>query len=231
MRPKLTSSGSRSANRFPDRFRLSEQTSRDEGSAVAFERSSRRNVLVRAVAALGAAGLGGAVLESLAGAAAAPSRAQDVRILNYLLRLEYLQEALYKEAHAEGALSGELRRFAQVVSAHEAEHVGALKGVLGGDARSKPDFRFGDAVRSEKRFAAAALTLEETAAAGYIGQAANLTEKSILAVARIVAVEARHAAWIRDVVGRLPAPQAFDPAKTPAEVASTLERTGFVGRS
>lgn len=124
-----------------------------------------------------------------------------------------------------------MRRFARVVSAHEAEHVGALKAVLGEDARSKPDFRFGDAVTKEDRFAAAALTLEETAAAGYIGQAANLTEESILAVARIVAVEARHAAWIRNIVGRLPAPQAFDPAKTAAEVANTLERTGFVGRS
>jgi rubrerythrin len=227
VRPKLTSSGSRSA----DRFRLSDQPSPDEASAVVFERSSRRVVLVRAFAALGAAGLGGAALESLAGAAAGPSRAQDVRILNYLLRLEYLQEAFYKEAHAEGALSGELRRFAQVVSAHEAEHVGALLAVLGGDARSKPDFRFGDAVKSQDRFAAAALTLEETAAAGYIGQAANLTEKTISAVARIVAVEARHAAWIRNVVGRLPAPQAFDPAKTAAQVAKTLERTGFVGRS
>jgi rubrerythrin len=227
VRPKLTSSGSRSA----DRFRLSDQTPRDEASAVVFERSSRRVVLVRALAVLGAAGLGGAALESLAGAAAAPSRAQDVRILNYLLRLEYLQEAFYKEAHAEGALSGELRRFAQVVSAHEAEHGGALLAVLGGDARSKPDFRFGDAVKSQDRFAAAALTLEETAAAGYIGQAANLTEKTISAVARIVAVEARHAAWIRNVVGRLPAPQAFDPAKTAAQVAKTLERTGFVGRS
>jgi hypothetical protein len=227
MRQKLTARGSRST----DRIRLSEQTSHDEASAVAFERSTRGDILVRAFAVLGAAGLGVAALESLAGAAAPPTRAQDVRILNYLLRLEYLQEALYKEAHAEGALSGELRRFAQVVSAHESEHVAALKTVLGGDARSKPDFRFGDAVRSENRFAAAALTLEETATAGYIGQAANLTEESISAVARIVAVEARHAAWIRNVVGRLPAPQAFDPAKTPAEVASTLERTGFVGRS
>lgn len=227
VRPNVTSGGSRSA----DRFRLSDQTSRDDASAVASDRSSRRGVLVRAFTALGVAGLGGAMLESLPEAAAAPSRAQDVRILNYLLRLEYLQEAFYKEAHAEGALSGELRRFAQVVSAHEAEHVAALKAVLGGDARSKPDFRFGDAVKSDGRFAAAALTLEETAAAGYIGQAANLTEKSISAVARIVAVEARHAAWIRNVVGRLPAPQAFDPAKNPSQVESTLERTGFVGRS
>ena len=227
MRPKLTSSESLSA----DRLRRSDQTSPDEASGVLVERSSRRVVVLGALAALGAAGLGGAALESLAGAAAAPSRAQDVRILNYLLRLEYLQEAFYKEANAEGALGGELRRFARVVGVHEAEHVGALKAVLGGDARSKPDFRFGDAVKSEDRFAAAALTLEETTAAGYIGQAANLTEKSISAVARIVAVEARHAAWIRNVVGRLPSPQAFDPAKTPAQVASTLARTGFVGRS
>jgi ferritin-like protein len=172
------------------------------------------------------------MLGSLAGAAAsAPSRAQDVRILNFLLELEYLQEALYEEAREVGALSGEVLRFAQVAGDHEREHVASLRSVLGGEARSKPTFHFGDAAENDARFAAAALTLEETASAAYIGQAANLTAKRVPTVARIVPVEARHAAWIRDVVDRLPAPSAFDSAKTSAEVTKTLERTGFVERS
>jgi rubrerythrin len=226
VRPRLTSSRSR----FADRLTPSEPGPLIDAEAeLVDERSSRRDVLVRAFAAAGAVGVGGTVLGSIAGAAAsAPSRAQDVRILNFLLELEYAQEAFYEEAQSADALSGELLRFARVVGDQEREHVASLRTVLGGEARSKPSFRFEDAVTSEARFAAAALTLEETATAGYIGQAANLTEKRIPTVARIVAVEARHAAWIRDVVDRLPAPWAFDPAKSSAQVKKTLERAGFV---
>lgn len=228
MRPRGTAKGARSA----DRRGAPRHPSRDAGTELGGPRSSRRDVLRHALAAAGVVGLGGAALGSLAGAgAAAPSRAQDVRILNFLLQLEYLQEAFYEEALEVDALTGELLRFAQVVGGHEREHVASLRKVLGGNARSKPSFRFGDAVENDAKFAAAALTLEETAAAGYIGQAANLTASRIPTVARIVPVEARHAAWIRDVVNRLPAPSAFDPAKSAAKVAETLESTGFVERS
>lgn len=228
MRPRGTTNGARSAARRG----APKQASRDSGTELGGDRSSRRDVLRHALAAAGVVGLGGAALGSLAGAgASAPSRAQDVRILNFLLQLEYLQEAFYEEALDGGALTGELLRFAQVVGDHEREHVASLRKVLGGDARSQPSFRFGDAVENDAKFAAAALTLEETAAAGYIGQAANLTARRIPTVARIVPVEARHAAWIRDMVNRLPAPSAFDPAKSAAKVEETLKRTGFVERS
>jgi ferritin-like protein len=228
VRPRLKSSGSESA----DRLSAPNRASLDAEAEFVVEQHSRRDVLVQAFTAAGAVGLGGVLVGSLAGAAAsAPSRAQDVRILNFLLELEYLQQAFYEEAREADALSGEVLRFAQVVGDHEREHVVSLRRALGGEARPKPAFNFGDAVKSDARFAAAALTLEETATAGYIGQAANLTAKRIPTVARIVPVEARHAAWIRDVVDRLPAPSAFDPAKTSAEVTKTLERTGFVERS
>src|SRR5215210_5362354 len=143
-----------------------------------------------------------------------------------MLLIEYLQDAFYAEATAAGALTGEVRRFAEVVGDHERQHVQSLRGLLRGDARAKPTFRFGDAIRSDGRFTAAALTLEETIAAAYIGQAANLTSERIPSVARIVAVEARHAAWIRAVAGRVPAPYAADRAKTPVQVEKTLDRTG-----
>jgi Ferritin-like domain len=191
--------------------------------------STRGALLLRALTAAGAVGAGGLLVGSFAGpAASAPSPAQDVRILNYFLLLEYLQEALYEEARATDAFTGELRRFAEVAGRHERAHVDALRSVLGGDARSKPTLQFGQAVENGRRFAAAALTLEETAAAAYIGQAANLTAKRVTTVARIVPVEARHAAWIRAMVRREPAPHAADPARTPKQVERTIERTGFV---
>jgi hypothetical protein len=189
---------------------------------------SRRQLLARATFGAVAAAAAGALAGLAADAAnSAPSPDQETRILNFLLLLEYVQQDLYSEALAAGKLTGELERFAQESSGHEREHVALLRTELGRQARERPTFRFGDALVRQGRFAAAALTLEETAVAAYIGQAANLTPERRQAVARIVSVEARHAAWIRDYVGRLPAPYAADRAKTARAAMETLERTGF----
>lgn len=211
---------------------VADRASAPENAAAApavSEQSTRGELLLRALTAAGGVGVGGLLVGSFAGSAAsAPSPAQDVRILNYFLLLEYLQARLYEEARTADALTGELRRFAEVAGAHEREHVDALRAVLAGDARPTPAFRFGQAVENDRRFAAAALTVEETAAAAYIGQAANLTRKQTRTIARIVPVEARHAAWIRAIVHREPAPHAADPARTPQQVERTIRRTGFV---
>jgi hypothetical protein len=194
--------------------------------------SSRARFVRRAAVAVGAAAAGTAVLGLRAtSAASAPTAARDVRILNFLLLLEYASERFYSAAEAAGALGGELATFARVVGEHERLHLEALRTELGADARSAPDVQPGDGVRSEAAFRAAALALEEAVAAAYIGQAANLTRKRIPAVARIVAVEGRHAAWIRDVAGRLPAPSAADPPRTAAQVMKALKRAGLVIRS
>jgi Ferritin-like domain len=195
------------------------------------ELSTRRNLLLKAFTAAGAVGVGGFALGSLAEpATSAPSPAQDARILNYFLLLEFLQQGFYEEARSADALTGELRRFAEVAGGHEREHVRSLRAVLGGDARSKPTLQFGQALEDERRFVAAAVTLEETAAAAYVGQAANLTPKRVSTIARIVPVEARHAAWIRAIAQRSPAPYAADPPRTPEQVERTIKRTGFVTR-
>ena len=70
--------------------------------------------------------------------------------------------------------------------------------------------------------------LEDLGVAALDGQAANLTKPSLAAVATIVSVEARHAAWIRDLLGELPAPTAANPAEGAARVLAAIRRTGFV---
>lgn len=190
--------------------------------------ASRASLLRKALLATGVLGLGGGLAGSLGDATAAPSERGDIRILNFLLLLEYAQEELY--AQAQSRLSGELRRFAETAGEHERRHVEALRAILGAEARKKPRFRTGEAVGREGRFVATALTLEELAVSGYIAQAANLTAKRITAVARIIPVEARHAAWIRALAGRLPAPWVADPAKKPEQITETLGRTGLVER-
>jgi len=192
------------------------------------ESVNRSSFLGRAVVATGALALGNLAGAFDRSAAAQPSEEQDVRVLNFLLTLEYAQLTLYDEAISAGVLRGELRRFADVARGHEAQHVDALRALLGEDADRKPAFRFADATRNQASFKRAALTLEESAAAAYIGQAANLTRNRVPRVAGIVAVEARHAAWIRGIVGRNPAPHAADPSTTVRRVTRTLERSGFV---
>lgn len=182
-------------------------------------------------AVLAAAGLllgGAAGAVTVESAAGALSPRQDRSILRFLLQLEYLQAEFYSAASARGRLRGELREFAEVVGAHEREHVALLKKRLGRSARPKPTFDFGDATDNAGRFARTARRLEETGVAAYIGQGANLTPRSIVSVSAITAVEARHAAWIADFLGHNPAPRAADKARTTEQVLAAIRRTGFL---
>ena len=164
----------------------------------------------------------------------APSAKQDVEILNFALLLEYLEAAFYKEAVAKGALSGETLRFARTVRDHELAHVAFLKSALGSKARSKPTFDFKDTTSDAGKFRATAVVLEDTGVAAYDGQGPNLTK------ATLAAVEARHAAWIRRIVGKpdyaggassYPAPVAFEKALTKRQVQDRVNSTGFVTSS
>jgi hypothetical protein len=190
---------------------------------------SRREILKFAVAGGGGLLLGGIAVERVLGATSArPSARQDRAVLNYALLLEYLQAAFYEDALARLRLRGELREFAEVVSGHEKAHVAFLEKALGPNARQKPSFDFGQATSRPKKFAAVARVLEDAGVAAYNGQAANLTKPTLAAAVRIVSVEGRHAAWIRDLVGMEPAPRAADPGASVGEVTARLKSLKFV---
>jgi hypothetical protein len=193
-------------------------------------RSTRAQALRAALvggAALGAGALAGAVTRD-SSAVAAPSREQDAEILNFLLLLEYAQEALYREAVRRGGLRDDVLTFATTSAPHESEHVAALRRLLGRRARGRPRFDFEEAALSAAGFPAAAIELEEATIAAYIGQGPNLTREVVGDAARIVSVEARHAAWIRDVAGKDPAPRAADPPRSADEVLQDLRRQRLV---
>jgi hypothetical protein len=190
---------------------------------------SRRHILKVAIAGTGGLFLGGIAVERMLGATGAvPSAAQDRQILNYALLLEYLQSAFYAEALAHAHLRGELREFAEVVGGHEQAHVEFLKSALGAKARPKPTFQFGQSTRSQEKFGATAQALEDAGVAAYNGQAANLTKPTLGAAVKIVSVEGRHAAWIRDLMGVQPAPHAADTGATVDQITGKLKSLGFV---
>jgi rubrerythrin len=202
----------------------------DLESDVVDEARSRRDIMRRGAVGGAALLLGGkfAGRRLEAAAAAPPSQAQDVKIFNFALLLEYLQAAFYSDAVSRGGLRGEVRAFAETVSEHEREHVAYLEKALGVKARPKPTFQFRDATKSQRSFMATAVLLENLGVAAYNGQAANLTKPALAAAAEIVSVEGRHAAWISDLAGQDPAPRAADPGASAAEVVTALHRTGFI---
>jgi Ferritin-like domain len=177
----------------------------------------------------GAVVAGGVLLAGLPRVATAGRSAQqDVRILNLVLLLEELEAAFYGDAEDRGALRGELAEFARIVGEHERAHVAFLRKALAGQAEPRPRFDFGNTTSDPDRFASTAAMLEDTGIAAYNGQAVNLTKPVLKAAATIVSVEARHAAWIRDIVGRPAAPDATDEPATERQVRAALARTGFV---
>jgi hypothetical protein len=178
-------------------------------------------------AAIGAGSLAG-LLPSIANAATPKS---DVAILNFALTLEYLEAAFYAGARANaGIFKGDTRNFVDVVAKHEAVHVTFLKKALGSAAVKKPTFDFkGTNNTDQKTFEATAQLLEDTGVMAYAGQVGNIKTKSILAAAASIhSVEARHAAWMRHIRQIAPAPQAFDPAKTKAQILAAVGKTGFI---
>jgi rubrerythrin len=186
--------------------------------------------------AIGGGALFGAasLLGAIPGAAFASSRgsvraSSDVDILNFALTLEYLESAFYAEALMKGALKGPTAAFAKVVAKDEAQHVAFLKSALGAKAVARPMFDFKGTTAAMGAFQKTAMALEDTGVAAYAGAAPLISNKKTLSAALSVhSVEARHAAWIRNIMGVNPAPVPFDGAKTKAQVLKIVTGTGFI---
>ena len=192
--------------------------------------TDRRSFLKRLAA--GGTFLAGGVLfagfPKLAHANHTSSAAMDVEILNFALLLEHLEAEFYTEAERRRALRGEAATFARVVGAHERAHVAFLRSALGNQAISKPCFNFRGTTGNQQQFLATARVLEDTGVAAYNGQIANVRTATVAPAASIVSVEARHAAWVRDILNMTPAPAALDQAQTRRQIEAAVGGTGFI---
>jgi Ferritin-like domain len=177
-------------------------------------------------ATVGGAALVGAL--AVAPASSAQSRS-DVAILNYALTLEYVQAAFYTEAEQAGALRGKPARAASVVGPVERAHVKAFRKALGRAAVKEPTFNFQGVTEDQAKFLETAVAFEDLAVAAYKAKAPEIQSPALLAVAvAIHSVEARHAAWMRRLVGILPAAKAFDDAIEEPEIRRIVASTGFI---
>ncbi len=206
-------------------------------AAVKVDPETRASFLRKTGVGVSALAVGGA----FAGAIPSVARGQaipqsDIAILNFALTLEYLEAAFYAQANQNKVLKGELNRYSTVLAQHENTHVQFLRKVLGAKAVAKPKFDFKDTVTNPAKFAATAQVLEDTGVHAYLGQVPNIKTKAVLIGAgRILPVEARHAAWIRDIrfsggttPDTTPAPGAFEDGFSKAKILAAVTATGFI---
>jgi Ferritin-like domain len=187
--------------------------------------TSRRNFL-----RISAAGIGTALCASAPRARAASGLStSDISILNYALVLEYLQAAFYTEAERNGALTGKAAQATRVVGATERAHVNAFLKLLRSQAVKRPTFDFQGVTENQQQFLKTAVAFEDLAVAAYKGQAPRLKSRAVLAAAvGIHSVEARHAAWMRELFGLTPAVHAFDQPSSRSAINKIVGSTHFI---
>ena len=153
----------------------------------------------------------------------------DIGILNYVYALEQLEAAFYiqvtKSFYA-GATDAE-QILLNDIRDHEIAHREFFKNALGGVAIPSLDFNFSSIdFSSRSGVLESARALEDLGVSGYNGVGVLIRDEKYLALAgKIVSVEARHAALIRDLItdgsfanSEVIGPNGLEKSLSPAEV-------------
>lgn len=154
----------------------------------------------------------------------------DFGVLNYAYALEQLEAAFYTQVTQSAGFGTTFTADEQAVLEdlrdHEIAHREFFEAALGDNAipTLTPNF---SSVNFNSRLSVlqTAQTLEDLGVAAYNGAGRFLSSADFLTIAgKIVSVEARHAAAIRDILNPLSfAPSAFDPALAPSEVLGAAD--------
>jgi hypothetical protein len=128
----------------------------------------------------------------------------DNAVLNYAYALEQLEAAFYQrviESQFSGITADE-RSLLTDIRDHEMAHREFFKAALGANAIGGLEVDFSSIDFSKRESVLnAAKTFEDLGVAAYNGAGRFLTSSDLLAIAgKIVSVEARHAAYIRDLI-------------------------------
>ncbi|WP_311170199.1 ferritin-like domain-containing protein [Halobellus ordinarius] len=165
----------------------------------------------------------------------------DIDVLNYALTLEHLESAFYREgletfdeedfaeldlSESDQAESAEqIYGYLQEIGEQEATHVDVLTQaveLLGGTPNEEQSYDFG--YETVEEFLQTARVLENIGVSAYAGAAPFVESPDLLSSALAIhSVEARHAAFLNELTGESPFPNAFDPAESQENV---LEAAG-----
>ena len=148
----------------------------------------------------------------------------DVDVLNYALTLEHLEANFYQLVpefeFGEDGFGNSISEYLTIIGEHETAHVETLTSVitdLGGEPVEEAEYDFG--VTDSEGFIATAAAIENLGVQAYDGAAAAIESVDLLlAAGGIVAVEARHAAYLNLLTGESPFPAAVETPATPDEV-------------
>jgi hypothetical protein len=165
--------------------------------------------------------------------------ANDVKIGNYALTLEYLEAAFYAAAVQAGFPDADISAFAKIVAQHEAAHVAALKKVLGSAAVKPPTVNTDTVAKllaDQNTFITTAAAIEPVGTAAYAGAGPYLNNLAIVKAAlSIHSVEANHAAYAAALVklkgidaSANPIPNAFNPAYSFSKTIKTVSSLNVV---
>lgn len=190
--------------------------------------------LTIAVAALGCSDDNGGGVEPPPGDDSVNLGTGDTGVLNYAYALEQLEAAFYTQVVASfygGATAGEQAMLTDIRD-HEVIHRDFLKAALGSAAIADLAVDFTSVNLADRtQVLGAARTFEDLGVAAYNGAGKLLTTPDYLLVAgKIVSVEARHAAAIRDLVeansfagSDVVDPNGLDRALGPTEVLAAAD--------
>jgi hypothetical protein len=181
------------------------------------------------------AALGGAaMISTLMVPSEAAAKVSDLDILLFGLRFERLQATFYTQAEELGTIarmSAAKQEWARTLGAHERAHVRIIKQVLGPKAEPRPFFDFGEDNETDAAFTRTAVAMEDLTVALLTGVMPRVGDRRLAAALfGLLTVEARHAAWARNIVGATPAAQAFDEPRTLQSVQAAVDRTQFIVR-
>lgn len=218
------------SNTSPEPESALQELARDPGSRKEFLRKMGGGVAATSAFGLFLAACGGDD-DSSGGAGTttqtdtAMKESGDLAIVNYALTLEYLETAFYADVAASGLFKGAQLEMIKTIGEQEQAHVAALEGTAGslGTPAAKPMTKF--PLDSAKSVLELAATVENLGAAAYLGQAAKIKSKEILAAALAIhTVEARHAAALNTLTGKSFVPDgAFAAPATMDEVLAAVK--------
>lgn len=128
----------------------------------------------------------------------------DIGLLNYAYALEQLEAAFYIQVlnTPYKEMSNDQKLLFQDIRDHEIAHREFLKNLLAGKAIQTLEFNFSSIdFTSKTAVLNAAATFEQIGVSAYNGASALIVSSdTVLTALKIASVEARHAAWIKDLI-------------------------------